>query len=204
MTRHGAQDLRSRASRAALRLANMVRRVTLGSSQGGSWGFQGYAIPDLRGGSSTTTEGDGYDETEIFPGIGIYARPGSDDDAEALLLQVGGEANHPVIAAVRNEAARARYVEEFGDVEPGEIAVFNSGGTSRILITAAGNVEITVPAGKEILLSAGGATDKLVTRTEFLKHGHATAATGPVSSPIVAPAPSVDPAFPGTSVVKGE
>jgi len=183
----------------------MIRRVVVAASQGEAWGFQGYAIPDLRGGESFEVEGDGDEPVEVFQGIGIAARPADGDNAEAVVFAVGAEAEHPIIGAARNEAARARYVAEFGEVGKGEIAVFNSAGMARVLITADGDIEITPAAGRQIFLRTNGGTpDRLVTRSEFMKHGHPTAATGPVSSPIVAPTPSVDPAFPGTQAVQGE
>ena len=204
MTRNNARGLRQRGSRAALRMGNMIRRVVVAASQGEAWGFEGYAIPNLRGEESFELEGEGDEPIEVFQGIGIVARPAAGDDAEALVFAVGAEAEHQVVGAVRSEAARARYLEEFGEIAAGEIAIFNSAGSARVLVRADGTIEITAASGQEILLSAGGATDRLVTRTEFMKHGHLTAGTGAVTPPMVAPAPSVDPAFPGTQVVKGE
>lgn len=53
-------------------------------------------------------------------------------------------------------------------------------------------------------IHAGG-DSALVTRAEFLSHGHATAAPGPVSPPVLHPTapPGSDPAFPGTQILKG-
>lgn len=61
-----------------------------------------------------------------------------------------------------------------------------------IEFTDAGTVEI-------------GGSEPLVTRAEFLSHGHASAAPGPVSPPILhpAPLPGVDPTFPGTDKLRG-
>jgi hypothetical protein len=48
-----------------------------------------------------------------------------------------------------------------------------------------------------------GGTSPLVTRAEFLNHGHATAANGPVSPPIASPAPGSSLVFPGTGKLRG-
>ena len=156
----------------ALRVGNMARRVTIASSKGGAWGFEGYSIPDLRGGSSATTEGANYDDTELFAGIGIIARPTDADNAEAVILQVGAEAEHPTIIAVRNEAARARYEAEFGELEKGAVAVFNSAGMARALITADGDVHVTAAAGKKIYLSHGGSTERVALKSDVDGHTH--------------------------------
>ena len=53
-------------------------------------------------------------------------------------------------------------------------------------------------------IRAGG-DEPLMTRAEFLSHGHASAAPGPVSPPILhpSPLPGVDPTFPGSSRLRG-
>lgn len=202
---NNSETFRQRMGRQALEVANMVRRVVVSASKGGAWSVGGYAIPDLRGGSTITTEGEDDDPAEVFGGIGIWARPAGGDRAEGLLLNVGGKAEHGVICAVRNEDARKRYVEEFGSIGQGEIALFPSTGTSRVLIKQDGSIEITPAAGKKILIKTkDGTTDSLVTRTEFLSHGHPTAPMGPVSPPSeVVPSGSPDP-FPGTQALESE
>ena len=205
MSRKSSTRLRERGSRAALRLGNMVRRVVVAASQGAEWGLQGYAIPDLRGGDGFTIEGDGDEPVEVFQGIGIIARPAAGDNAEALVLQVGAEAEHQIFGAMRNEAARARYVEEFGEPAAGEIAIFNSAGSARVLVRADGTVEITAASGQEILLSAGGSTEPLVRKSDFDGHTHgALGLTAPGGGGPVTGQTAGATAVPGTSVVKGE
>jgi len=184
---------------AALRFRGIVRKVALGDTAGGAWGVLGYAIPDLRGGRSFVTQGDSEDAVEVFNGINIYARPASGDKAEAVLLNVGGEAQHPVIAAVRDESARKRYVETFGDIDAGAIAIFNSAGKSRLVIKADGNIEVDLEEGAEMTVRRGGEPDNLVTRTDLLNHTHASFGAAPTE--IV---PSVPTPFPGTQAFKSE
>jgi hypothetical protein len=203
--RYTAQELRRRGGQAALELGNVVRRVLVAATSGDAWGYLGYQYPDLRGRGTTITEGAEDEPVEVFPGVGIFARPAAGDASEALLVNVGGKAEHGVIVALRNEDARRRYVEEFGEIDPGEIVIFNSIAKSRVIVRADGTIELEADAGKEILIrSKSGATDSLVTTTEFLKHGHPTAGTGAVSGPVVAPAPGPGAPFPGTTVLKAE
>jgi hypothetical protein len=81
--------------------------------------------------------------------------------------------------------------------------------SSRSVPTAQGpqpdKLVIVVPNGGEVLVHDGsGGAAPLVTRAEFLSHGHATAATGPVTPPMVAPAPASEVLFPGTTVLKAK
>lgn len=52
------------------------------------------------------------------------------------------------------------------------------------------------------LIRAGG-DEPLVTRAEFLSHGHPTAGTGPVSAPVTAAPAGSAVTFPGTPVLRG-
>lgn len=183
--RPNARTFRQKASRAALQLGNIVRRVVVSASDGGLWAIAGYAVPDLRGGDGVSIEGEGDEPLEVFGGNLIYARPAAGDDAEALVLNVGAEADHPVIAAVRNEAARQRYVAEFGDIEQGECVIFPSAGKSRVIVKIDGSIEITVEDGKQLLVrTKDGVVDSLVKKSEYDAHLHPTA-LGASSAPTV-------------------
>ncbi len=144
--RLSAADLRKRLSETVLEMANLVRRVVLTSSSGGQWGIEGYETED-------GIEGDEDEPVDVFQGLYIYARPGADDNAEAVMLSVGAKSNNPVIAAVRNEDARRRYVEEHGDLAAGECAIFNTLGTIRIHLTAAGECHIEAVNGNAVELA---------------------------------------------------
>lgn len=171
MTRYSATELRKRLSEAALEMANLVRRVVLTATSGGQWGIEGYETED-------ELEGDEDEPVDVFQGLYIYARPGSSDNAEAVMLSVGAKSNNPTLVALRNEDARKRYVDEFGDISEGEIVIFNSAGKSRVHISAAGEIAIEAESGQEILIrSPGGSTDALVKKSEFDGHSHTTTAT---------------------------
>ncbi len=157
MSRRTAKDFRDRATKAALDMANMIRRVVTSATAGGRWGIEGYELDDIDTGVAFT-EGVDDDPVDVFAGIHIYARPAAADKSEGILLHVGGEAEHPVLAALRNEDARLRYVAEFGDLSRGEVVVFNSAGTARVKVRTNGEIEITVAAGQKLLVKTKAGT----------------------------------------------
>lgn len=134
---------------------------------------------------------DGVRETplaEVFSGIGFYARPRASDRAEAAVIHVGG-ASQPIIVATRNEDVR----RQIANISEDETAVFNS--QAILVIKANGTVEIR---------AANGVAVPLVTRAEFLGHGHLFAGTGAPSAPVAVTPPGSSITFPGTSVLKGQ
>lgn len=184
-------------------MANAIRKVVISSNVGSDWGIRGYEFTNPETGS-TTCEGEDDDPIPVFQGIGIYARPvGS--NAEGVMLHVGCQADHPILAAVRDEDGRRAYVEEFGELGAGEIAIFNGTGNARVLVKSDGAIEINPAAGQLVSMrSDGGTADALVKRGEFLAHAHATAGTGTPSPPVAAtPGPDVGQ-FPGTTTTEAE
>lgn len=148
-----------------LELSNVVRRVIFGAAAddtaGGLWGFLGYETDD-------DAEGEDAEPVETFPGINIYARPGAGDKAEGVMLHVGARPDHPVLAAFRNEDARRRYVEEFGDLDPGEVAIFPTGATIRVICKVDGTIEV---GGQGVQPLATQADIELI-MTWLAAHGH--------------------------------
>ncbi len=169
----------------------MVRRVIFGTdtkaTAGGLWAILGYETDD-------DAEGDDAEPTETFQGIGIYARPATGDKAEAIMLHVGGQAEHPVLAAFRNEDARKRMVEKLGDIDPGEIAFFSSTGDVRVLLKVDGTIEIGALSTQQLATKAD--IDALA--TWIAGHGH----PHPPGSPPTTPPPV--PSAAGTQILKGE
>ena len=158
-----------------LELRNVVRRVIFGDTKGGLWGILGYETED-------DAEGDDAEPVETFQGIGIYARPAEGDNAEGVMLHIGGQAEHPVLAAFRNEDARKRMIKLLGDIDPGEVAFFPSTGAVRVLLKQNGTIEI-----------GGVATQQLATKLdlELLRlwlagHGHPLPPGSPPLTPPVA------------------
>ncbi len=149
--RRGPQTFRARASRRVLDMANAIRKVAISSSEGSDWGMLGYEFENLEDGS-TTCEGEGDDPIPVFQGIGIFARP-LGTNAEGMMLHVGCQADHPILVAVRDEDARRAYVEAFGEVAKGELAIFNGQGTARLLIKADGTIDVNAPGGSPVSLA---------------------------------------------------
>lgn len=164
----------------------MIRRVIFGESSGGLWGILGYETDD-------DAEGVDSEPVETFPGLNIYARPGEGDKAEGVMLHIGGQTDHPVLAAFRNEDARRRYVAEFGDIEKGEIVIFPTGGTIRVICKIDGTIEI----GGQNVQQLATKADLESLRLWAAAHGH----PHPPGSP---PNPPLAPVPPYTQILKGE
>lgn len=161
--RGDVEELRDRISRAAARQRNLVRRVTVSlTNNDGTWQARGY-----RGFEGAHGDGDGekFTGVEVFPGIGIWARPKAGTVPEAVIVHVGGEPGHPVIVATRLKDAQVALEED-------ETAIFNS--LSCVVVKKDGTVEIR---------SRNGMAQKLVTLAEFNNHTHLTAPAGPVTPP---------------------
>lgn len=119
--------------------------------------------------------------------------------AEAVVLFQSGDRGRPLVVAVSDRRHRPT------GGEPGEVTVYHHGG-AKVRLLAGGNVEVQpAPGGQVLIREEGGTTDALVKRSEFLKHGHSTAGTGPPSAPIdVSPLAGSAVVFPGTAVLKAE
>jgi phage gp45-like len=134
MTWRTPEDLKREARDAAERLLRgLVRRFAITLTEGTLWRMLGQ-----RGGQG----GDETRDLETFPGIGIYARPPSSGNPEAIALAVGG-AKHQVVVATRDEATRQAALG--GDVQPGETCLYN--GQGRIILKADGTAEIRLHSG---------------------------------------------------------
>lgn len=115
-----------------LQLRGMVRRMAITLTTKALWQLAGYLLPD--GTQETLT-------AEPFVGIGIYARPPSSTQPQAIVVMVGG-AKAPAIIAVRDEATRAAVA---GAIAQDETMLFNS--TTCAHVTADGHVDLRAAAG---------------------------------------------------------
>ncbi|KKN53131.1 hypothetical protein LCGC14_0605590 [marine sediment metagenome] len=185
MTRQRTRSLRERTSEAVLEAANAIRRVIFGDTAGGLWGILGYETDD-------DSEGEDAEPVETFQGIGIYARPAAGDKAEGLMLHVGSQTEHPVLAAFRNEDARRRMVEKFGDIGAGEVALFPSTGDVRVLLKVNGTIEIGGTATQPLATKA----DLETLRVWLAAHGHPLPPGSPPNSP--------PPVLLYSQIIKGE
>lgn len=201
--RHTTKSLRGRLTRSASSIANAVRRVVLAATKGGQWNVQGYQLPDLDG-TGESTEGDEEDAYDHFGGVQIYARPADADNAEAIVLSIGVQSDHPVIASTRNEDARQRYVEFYGEIEPGELAISNSQGNARVVIKANGDISID-SEGTIFAKSKDGTANPVAfaselndLATKYNSHIH------PATSGTTSPTTTLAEPYPGTSTLKAE
>jgi len=170
-------SMRERAGR------GMLRRMVVKLTTRPLWQMLGHL---LEGARETV-------EVEPFQGLGFFARPRANSRTEAIVAFVGG-AEQPVAVATRDEDLRRSIDSALGGQEEDSAIVASS--TAIVYVRANGEVEIRTP---------GGAAVPLLTRAEFLRHGHATAGTGTPSPPIdVSPLVGSSVTFPGTSVLKGE
>lgn len=184
-------DLRDDQEGPANRLRGLARRmaVKLVGATSNLWqllGFQG-----------AYGEDETVPDVEAFQNIGFASKPkAGSEGAEAVVISIGAQSGHSVIVATRDRSI------EF-DLADDETAIFNSTG-ARIHLLADGSVVVRAAPGRTVSVDDGAGAEPLVTRAEFLSHGHPTAGTGAVSPPIIAPAPGSAVTFPGTVVLKGK
>jgi phage gp45-like len=141
--------------------------------------------------------GAGGDETwniEPFTGIGIYARPPSSGNPEAIVVAIGG-AKTTAIVATRDEATRKLGA---GDLAEGETCVFND--KARIIVKADGTVEIRLHGGVAIPLAT--LADVQAIRAALDGHSH-TYVPGSGTPTTTTANPAV-PAPVGTTVLKAQ
>lgn len=111
-TRSGPAEHVAAVSAEAFKLAGMIRRFAVTLTSGTFWQLLGHLLLD---GKPETHE------SEVFGGVGFYARPpaGSRPEAIAVSLAGGGE---PVIIATRDEQTRQAVA---GELAEGETATFS-------------------------------------------------------------------------------
>jgi phage gp45-like len=191
--------MRRRTSRLVSSVVGSVRRFVVGLSQpSGLWHLDGYLGID--------SEQERSPDTEVFPGVGFYSRPKVDGAAEAIVVYVGADENHPVIVATRDKTTQLQLDRD-------ETAIFNSTG-AKVHITKDGDVIVQAKAGREVKIHDGSGAVALAKKSEldalvstFNSHVHAlTIAAAPGSGGTgTAAAPSPPASSPaGTSVLKGK
>jgi phage gp45-like len=191
-------NLRERISRNYLRLRGLARRAVVSlTSNDGIWQALGYRGQDEAG---EDAPGERF-VAELFPGIGIFARPAAGAKPEAVIIHIGAEPNHPVIIATRDRDAQVA-------VNADETVLFNS--QSVVLIKADGTVEVRARGGVASALAKKSDVDDLRTwvAAQFSSvgtgHVHATP-SGPTTSTTAIAAPgTTPPAVVGTSKLRGE
>jgi hypothetical protein len=167
------------------RLAGLVRRMAVGATAKILWQLTG--VRGLDGKSPPI-------EVEVFSGLGIYARPATNGQPEAIVVNVGG-AKLPVIVATRDAKSLQAMIGELdGKPAAGELVLFPPAGGAVIYCKADGTVEIRTPGGTASRLAT--LDDLQRERAWLIAHTHPG-----LGSPPSAPLP---PAPVGTIVLKGE
>ncbi|MCG8418462.1 MAG: hypothetical protein MJE77_11020 [Proteobacteria bacterium] len=147
MPRYTHSYFAQQTGRRARQIAGMVRRMTIVATYAVRWVVHGYS--DEAGNVEETA-------AEVYPGLGYAARPLDDDAAEAIVVQVAGQANHPALIATRDRTAENAAIQRAG-LEPGERLLYNhhaqiklaADGTiiaynevAQVKLTASGTIEI--------------------------------------------------------------
>jgi phage gp45-like len=110
---------------------SMIRRMVTSDTRHAIWQLVG------------VRDADGRDEVrtvELFPGVGIAARPPSGRKAEVIVAHAGG-AESPAIVATREEKTAAEARKAIGGLAAGETVIYASG-TTYIVLRADGTIEV--------------------------------------------------------------
>lgn len=149
-------------------------------------------------------------DIEPFTGIGFFARPASGGKPEAIVINVG-DAQAPVIIAVRDEATRQKVA---GGLKEDETAAFNS--QCIVYIKADGTIEARTASGVAVPLALKTDVEHVDAKYEGHIHNDSTSAAtkGPVKAGTIAPSGGSPPfldgtpldaaVIEGTTVLKGE
>lgn len=182
-TRSTPGELAAAVGEGERRLAGLLRRMIVTRTTSAIWQVQGHRLLD----DTLETR-----DAEVFAGVGIAARPSSDDDVEAIVAFPQGGAG-PIIVATRQEAVRRVMA---ADLDADETQLHNS--EVLIRIRANGTVEIRSKNGTAQELATKA--DVVNMRVWLLTHTHSGGTIlGNTGNPLVAP-----PAVVGTSVLKAE
>lgn len=139
-------------------------------------------------------EGGPLDECEHFQQYGFSSVPLA--GAEVVAIFPNGDRAHPLIIASGDRASRPT------GSEPGTVTLYSDAG-ARVDLLPNGDIVATPAAGRFVLLGSDGATEPLVTRSEFNAHTHAgtgmAAGGDPVTGATMPPS-----AVAGTARVRAE
>lgn len=140
-------------------MRGMIRRATLGSLSSGN----GQSI------QANSTADDSDDDVELFEQYGFTSAPAQ--GAEGVILRVGGERTNSVAICFSSRDSR------FSDLSTGEVAVYNSAGSS-IVLRANGNIEVTPSNNGVVQLGGPTATLAVARETDAVTPGQALVTWG--------------------------
>jgi hypothetical protein len=134
-----------------IRIAGMVRRMAVTLTSKVLWQLVGVPLPDDEGGATERE----VINAEAFIGFGFFARPPSSGKPEAIILSVG-DADAPMIIAVRDEKTRAAIV---GALKLGETAIYTD--QALVYLKDNGTIEARSAAGAAAALATKADMDAL-------------------------------------------
>jgi hypothetical protein len=182
-----------------IRIAGLIRRMTIALTNRALWQLTGVRLPDADGGAT----GHEVTNAEVFPGIGFYSRPPPDTKPEAITVSIW-DANVPVVVATRDERTRAAVA---GEIDEDETITFNS--STIVYHRNNRTVEIRTPGGRAVALALKSDVEAVDKKYAAHLHGAAGApTTGPLSAFTPGTPPVTVPLTPaaivGTTVLQGE
>lgn len=177
-----------------LQLKGMIRRMAITLTTKALWQLAGFRMPD--GSTETMT-------VEPFTGIGIYARPPSSTQPQAIVVMVG-DAKSPAIIAVRDEQTRAAAIAAIAPngFAPDETALFNSQAT--LYIKADGTLEARSVNGTAVALALKSDVDNLAAYVDGTSTVPSERLILSVSGAFASGAVGGAPPSTGTKKLKGE
>ena len=140
------REFAQQTGRTATRLFNLARRMVILAHDATEWLIEGFR-----------DEADHVEtrQAEVFPGIGILARPPTDGAAEAVVIAEGGSANHLLIVGTRDHKTAQAIIAQVG-LAAGETIVYNA--LRVIKLTKDGDVLIGDPGGNFQAVALAGHT----------------------------------------------
>ena len=125
-------------------LVGLVRRLVVKLSSSGIWQVAGFrAVKEAI-------------QAEVFQGVGFWARPPGNVTAEAVVVNVGAEADHPLVIALRDKATQAAVAD--GCAADTTLA-YNS--SARLAILPSGAIEARSHSGVAVALATKADIDAL-------------------------------------------
>lgn len=143
-------------------------------------------------------DGEDVPDCEHFQPYGFASVPL--EGAEAVVLFPNGDHGHPLVVATSDR----RYRPTGG--ERGQVTLYHYTG-AKVTFLKDGDIDLTPAPGREVFIrTEGGDAEPVVKQSEFLKHTHVTAGTGPPTPPTkITPGQEAPAAtWPGTTVLKVE
>lgn len=192
-TTSGPRAMMAAIGETARELGGVIVRATLGTTAESLWRTLTGYLPD-----GTRA----FRDAEVFSGIGVYARPPTNANAEAIVGTLGGEASAAVVLATRDEGTRRAMA---GNINADETILYNS--VSVVLVKSTGAIELRTANGTAVALAK--ASDLTRLRGAIVSAAATTLAGNPTGSAaltaIVTALDALLPPWPSpTTTIKGE